>query len=427
MRHRFSILTLLFLTCYPAPAQGDPSFYDFEVSIDVMEQSLDATLQLSYRADSVPCDSLVFLLHRNLQIESLECPDLHHYAFRTEGPSPFPFIPKAGTLTLLLTKPLERGQALEIRMRYGGKLGIATPWGTNRVTDEWTELGMYAPWFPFQPEMKKLTYRIDLSIDDGYSVFGPGKIRKTRGRWEIRNDLPGSDIIFMAAPAPETREIQEHGLGVDVTYTLELADSTVQDLLQNSIWTLTRYREWFGDIGTDAASIVIAPREKGGGYARPGLVVLAAFDDAAYASKRTDHLRYLAHEFSHLWWLQAPTDSWEDWLNESFAEYSALRVIREKCGGREFLRRMREKTNNSRALPPIMGLNRSHPLAYRVLYDKGCVYLFDLEKEIGQDMFLMLTKALIARKVGSTAEFLKTLEELTDAQVAESFGKKLRR
>jgi len=36
------------------------------------------------------------------------------------------------------------------------------------------------------------------------------------------------------------------------------------------------------------------------------------------------------------WWANAPVNSWEDWLNESFAEYSALMAVRELFGAERF-------------------------------------------------------------------------------------------
>jgi len=41
-------------------------------------------------------------------------------------------------------------------------------------------------------------------------------------------------------------------------------------------------------------------------------------------------------EFSHLWWSNAPTDTWEDWLNEGFAEYGAPRAVRQRIGKAAF-------------------------------------------------------------------------------------------
>ncbi len=76
------------------------------------------------------------------------------------------------------------------------------------------------------------------------------------------------------------------------------------------------------------------------------------------AEHRADLLRYLAHEAAHFWWTLAPADTWEDWLNESFAEYSALLLIRDRFGEEEFRTRMDRKRESAEGTPPIWGFDR---------------------------------------------------------------------
>ena len=66
-------------------------------------------------------------------------------------------------------------------------------------------------------------------------------------------------------------------------------------------------------------SIVSNGLEDGGAYIRPNLIMLAALKDSEYF-----WYRLLGHELGHLWASGADTNSCEDWMNETCAEWSCL-------------------------------------------------------------------------------------------------------
>lgn len=424
MRLSFYILLLTVLTGCSVIEKTDISFYKIDLKLDAKKQLLDANVDLTYYMEKDQTDSLTFLLHRNLSIKTLTCKNLVKYTFNTKDPLPFPFTPEAGMLTIYLGKPLQKGETIQINLQYAGKIGIVSKWEVNRITEEWVELGMYTPWFPYQPTIENLTYQVDVKIDPQYQVISMGKTKKIDNHWQILQESPKRDIIIMAAKKIHTKDIQKNGLSVDINYTA-MSDSTAVDIIGGGLWILENYRKWFGDIKAHRASIVIAPRSMGGGYARRGFVVLTQFEDVDYYQNRIGYFKYIAHEFSHLWWSKAPTASWEDWLNESFAEYSALIAVREKFGNEPFEDLIQEKRKKSKDLPAIKGIDRMNKNAHSVLYDKACVYLHELETEIGKDNFLKLLKQLTINKVNSTEQFLKVLMDLSGAEVLKKFEEKL--
>lgn len=424
MRLSFYILLLAVLTSCSVTEKTDTSFYKIDLKLNVKKQLLDANVDLTYYAEKDQTDSITFLLHRNLSIKNLTCNNLDKYTFNTEDPSPFPFTPEAGTLTIYLSKLLQKGEVLQINLQYAGKIEIISPWEVNRITEEWIELGMYTPWFPYQPTIENLTYKVDVKIDPEFQIIGMGKTKKINDHWQVSQESPKRDIIIMAAKEIHTKDIQKNGLSVDINYTV-MSDSTAVDIMEQSLWILENYRKWFGDIKAYQASIVIAPRSIGGGYARRGFVVLTQFKDVDYYQNRIGYFKYIGHEFSHLWWSKAPSASWEDWLNESFAEYSALIATREKFGSKPFEDLIEEKRKKLKDLPAIKGIDRMDENAYTVLYDKGCILLHELESEIGNDNFIQLLKQLTKNKVSSTEQFLKELTDLSGAEVSKKFEEKL--
>jgi len=119
------------------------------------------------------------------------------------------------------------------------------------------------------------------------------------------------------------------------------------------------------------------------------------------------------------WWANAPVNSWEDWLNESFAEYSALMAVRELFGTGRFQNIIAGKRKRSEGMPPIKGIKRNDERAFTVLYDKGCLVLYELEQMAERKEFIGLLRKTFQQKVSSTEEFV----ELVGAEVSNEAKK----
>ncbi|HZK10552.1 MAG TPA: M1 family aminopeptidase, partial [Clostridia bacterium] len=171
----------------------------------------------------------------------------------------------------------------------------------------------------------------------------------------------------------------------------------------------------------------------GGGYCRDKLIVLTTSTDGSIENNIKDAspeqqiktFRFIAHELAHLWWLKAESTSWEDWLNESFAEYSSLMATRDFYGEKEFLRLInlyKEKTLN---LPAVRGIDRSDQDAFNVLYAKGPTLLYQLEIMIGAVAFKELLNNIHMKKINNTLDFLDELTLLTSKDTSKKFSKLL--
>jgi aminopeptidase N len=171
--------------------------------------------------------------------------------------------------------------------------------------------------------------------------------------------------------------------------------------------------------------LVVSKRDKGGGYSRKGGLFLGGINDSNYLSERTDYVQYLGHEIAHFWW-QGATGNWEDWLNESFAEYSALNLIKELSSKEEFNTKLNIKRSESSNTPPIWGISRSDPSAEQVLYSKGVVLLNELEEKIGKNKFLELYRARIDKKINNTLDFLNLIKDTGGKETADWFVQSLK-
>jgi hypothetical protein len=280
-------------------------------------------------------------------------------------------------------------------------------WGVIQLHDEWVELvAAYSGWVPFDPSSAPFDASWRARLPDGWVAAGTGTPRLADGWWSAGAERI-EDLVLIAAPGLQRMAIDESLAITHIDLPPEVPELIAADAKRVRD-TLTR---WFGPSSGDGhVEIVFARREKGGGYARPGFVVMlyqGAYSDDSEAGP--GFIRYLAHEISHLWWRGAPTTDWEDWLNESFAEMSALMILRDRFGEREFQDRLASYRKASADTPPVRRLDRSAEVAYTVLYQKGPVLLADLEQSVGQEAFLRFLRARVEDEATTTEACLDLL------------------
>jgi hypothetical protein len=226
--------------------------------------------------------------------------------------------------------------------------------------------------------------------------------------------------VLVAARDLKTMNLSRRRSSINVHY-VSIHDSTAQRLAEDVLDVMDTYVRWFGGEQPPSVSLIASLRERGGGYARPGAIVLSGLADDEFVDDRTDYVRFLSHEAAHLWWTGAATDSWEDWLNESFAEYSALLAVRERFGTGEFERRLELKRQRMANTPQLWEFARNDTstegkalLVQTILYDKGPIFLHALAQRMGEESFLQLCRVMVENGVTSTSDFLELLEVRAD-------------
>lgn len=389
--------------------------YTADLEIDPKQQTIRAKVVLA--GDGFTRGRSNFCLHRDLVLDSVTGEYVRGYEFG--GKSDFPFAPEGGALGVDLAE--SEGREQEIQFRYHGQLGILA-WGVNRITPEWSELGLYTPWFPLPTPSRDGTFAVKLRLPPGFQLVSSGKVRQEEGFSYVDQSFPASDCTLLIAPSFLRKVSRKNEALVAANYVDEKVEATAAQYAKAGAEILDWYNDFFQKPYPANVNIVIAPRQEGGGYARRGFIVFGS-DLTLEDSVRI--YRYIAHEFAHLWWHGADSTTWEDWLNESFAEYSALLAVRGLLGRKSYddlLQARREKAVN---LPPIMGIDRQADECFAVLYYKGCVLLAELEQELGESKFRALLRELIRRRVRTTATFTAVLAQVWGERVARSFSEKL--
>lgn len=392
------------------------SIYDIDLKIDVDKQYLHSNVRLDFYSNVSSANVLKFYIHRNMKIDKITCNRDFRYEIGEEIADWSPFVLESKLIELSFDEPILKGEKLEVNYIYEGHLNIVTKYGINRLTEDWIELGMYSPWFPLHESFREAFFNVNIDIDPKYKVINS---RKTGKRLVINQSTPQSDSTIIASNIFKLIEDRFQDVDFNVCYTKDKDGEIAQQISEYSSTILNNYKK-IGKINLDEISIVIAPRTEGGGYCRQGLIVLTPTDNSIDAVR---YFKFIAHELAHLWWLNMENAStWEDWLNESFAEYSALRVVREFFGEEEFNRWIdlyKEKTKN---LPPIKDLDRGHEKAFEVLYMKGPLILNDLEEQIGKEKFSRFLINIYNKNVDKTDKLLDVLYKMTNQDIVDKFN-----
>lgn len=406
------VLVLAVLVNAIAAATAGPSIrsYDVALTLDPARGALEADVTLELVAPPGGLREVELLLNEGFALKAASAaPALKAARFDRERASSFRYAPTSAPLVLAFAKPLAPGGRARVRLRYAGVL-VPDPWGTNMITPEWTELGVYGAWYPVLPGTGPFRTRVAVTLDPAFALTGTGwPQRAGLGRWTARDD-GATDLVVIAGPG-----LAMHGDGRVRVAGVALPAATVARLVPDLEAMLARLERKLGPPSGQGLAVVFGRRTRGGAYARPGLVSSTGLPaDDRYPAL----LHHLAHEMAHLWWRHAPATTWEDWLNESFAEYTAMADVRDRQGADAFAREVAAHRERGRGVA-IRGLDRDDERADAALYSHGPVLLADLEAAIGAERFAALLRETAGRHVAGTADFLALVEKAAGAGARE--------
>lgn len=168
----------------------------------------------------------------------------------------------------------------------------------------------------------------------------------------------------------------------------------------------------FGQVSGTKIQFVYAPRSRGSFYSRKGYAVIGGRSEVT-------KFNTLAHEIAHFWWTGADSSTWEDWLNESFAEYAALLAFKRKFGNEKFKKRIKAYKKHADNEHAIWGVDRKDEQATLLLYRKGPFILEQLKNRMGDKLFFTYFVALLDNKIKTTQEALALLTEISSPKDAE--------
>jgi hypothetical protein len=405
----------LFLVLLCAAGAADLGHYRMQVRLDPVAGELRVDSEFGFPVDA-GAERVKFALNKGLQVTSASCDECSGYSFETSQPAGIMFVKNAVPLEFVFRRRLPEKKNIHFKVRYEGKV---LPSGENSMQAGWVELALYSAWFPVGTGLGRFTYDMNVTVDPKYKVTGSGDIKMHEpGAYEIHQTADTFDIVLMASPHIQSRKVGE-SLRLD---SVGLNQDEAARIASASALIMERLGQWFGPSSSSRLTVVFTPREGGGGYSRPGMVCYSRWT----LSSGDRLLRGLAHEMGHLWWIGAPVETWEDWLNEGFAEYTALMIVRDQLGEAAFQKEIQALEKQVQGAPPVWGISRSDNRAYTVLYEKGALILCRLEKQIGKEAFARYLKDLAGDKVRSVNEALTLLAKTNSPDASAALERMLR-
>ncbi|MBP2833122.1 hypothetical protein J8281_13085 [Aquimarina sp. U1-2] len=279
---------------------------------------------------------------------------------------------------------------------------------------DWAEFNIYTDYFPWNFEYGLFEYTLKINTDD--VVIAPNVSKEN----VLKSTKPTFDMPFLISSQATKRTAENGKIHI---YSHQVSDSIITDVQKKSQKYYNYFEKTYGTTDTDELVIVVSDSKRSVSYARPNFISLN-FDQKF---KKT-HIKVLAHEIAHLWWLKAELSTWEDWLNESFAEYSSLVMYRRDYGKEAmdaYNKRFGDWIQKMEA-PPVWGIKKNHERSNAVVTYKGSFHLLDLEEKIGEPQTEKLLNQMHNRQIKTTAVFLDLLSELNGQEISNWFELKLK-
>ena len=315
--------------------------------------------------------------------------------------------------------------------------------------DSYWELGVWN-WFP-QPSLagQYYTFHATVRVKKPFVPFAPGKTirRESVGDENIVETRIEKPICFAAVLAGKytIQEEVQHGVTIRVaTYALDNSRA-VRQLTNLAGAIIEYYQEFLGPFPLPEFNI-IEINDVDYGQAPPGTMFITkeAFNPVMTAERGESGSRgfneVFAHEIAHQYWgtaVKMPSFE-EQWITESFAEYSAalfLKAYKNEAEYKALVKRWRGRAAFAGDEIPIPLANYafvSSDAATRyfmrngLLYNKGPALLYALHKELGDEAFFTFLKSYqksFAWKFGSTKMMAGLLQHMTRKDYMPFFEK----
>ncbi|WP_152538654.1 M1 family aminopeptidase [Aquimarina macrocephali] len=283
---------------------------------------------------------------------------------------------------------------------------------------DWLELNLYTAWFPFNLDYGFFSYNLNIELPNTYKLIGSGTVSNKENIWEIKQNIPFLDIPLIISSKLKTiivakGKIKIHHLNLDSSSTKALKKSL--QLYHN------RLNKVLGESNAASLTIAVNRFNRSTSYARKEFISLSIKDSFGVANDKI-----LAHEIAHLWWNKADVNTWEDWLNESFAEYSSVILQRHQYGEANFSKNIEELKKTIKNLPPIYQIKKSNAKYQQVVTYKGAYLLYELENLIGRKAFSTILEKTHQNKIRRTFDLLELIEAEFGSDVKGDVNKKLR-
>lgn len=380
--------------------------YDGKISIDNLK-IINANFKIGYSNSSE--HEFYFYLNKNAKIKSLKINN-NFVEYKTEDGTNF----MDDLKKIIIKNNFSKKFNLDIVYSYPLDK-IENP--TFIYNPKWIELNLYTGWFPFNFESKNYSYNLEFKIPKNYQIISSGNIKENNTKTSIKNIDNYKDIPVILSDKFQIFKPKNQNI---TFYGIELSEEQIKDIKNTSDNIYDYFETNFEKNDSKNLMIAVNPFAHPMSYARKGFISLSLKNGFANSDKKT-----LAHEIGHLWWKNASFGTYEEWLNESFAEFSALKWMEQNLTNVEFKEFLKKYETAYEKPIKISQTNPDSDNWYSIVYFKYPFVLYKLEQKIGSKTMLEFLKATYNHKIPKTKDLLKLLSDYTDKKTVEEFEKEI--
>lgn len=324
------------------------------------------------------------------------------------------------------------------RVSYGGRGYLFTQFESDDAREAfpcWDEPGFKIPW--------------DLTVElpDSQQVVAnmPVESESSSGGWRTvvfrRSPPMPSYLVALAAGPLEFTPVP--GTSVPTRVVTPRGQSRLTGFVVTTTPPLLAALErWFAQkVPYPKLDLIAVPEFAYGAMENPGAITyrddLLLLDPAtATAAQRRSSLTVNAHELAHLWFGDLVTMAWWDdlWLNESFADWMAARIVDEvypeyKAGLNDLLRQQRVRASDAipstRAIRDTTSSSEAGLANVGLVYSKGNAVLAMFESFLGPEAFQKGVRAYLKQHAwgnATAADLWRALDRASGREVSSAMA-----
>lgn len=274
------------------------------------------------------------------------------------------------------------------------------------MQEEIYHFSIYNSWYPIWFDSKG-DYEVVLEADDSYELIN-GVYEKNVWTYTTAGQMMTDCNILLIH-----REKSFHYRKKNIS--LYYFDGKLQDYMKEFFDKYAAvydyYLQFYNADKIGHTSIVFLPeRYQIGAYKREHLIVFSEVE-----ADIDENMHRLAHEMGHAYAVGAPTDTWEDWLNETHAEWSALLYEAEKephLFEKSIHRKLSAADDKNYSLKPF---GDSRP---ENVHEAGTLIYYQIYLQYGIESIKLLLCTFDELKNKNTADFIRALR-LKDLRLAK--------
>lgn len=369
------------------------------------------TLRLGFAGESLrvrgeivlpePMRALRFALNRGLKVTGVTC-DGESALCQMEGERGLMFRAAAQDYLIAREHPFRR-----VTLDYAGQVGA---WWHCAVAEKLIALNWYSVWFP-----QELPFAVakDLVLVEGCEnyLLLKGTWDAHSGTWRYGGE--GYDPFNLILYRRDSVQIvcgehlRVYFLDEKQRASAEKSVEVFEDILDFYARELFR-TPWTGVVEMACDAPVV---RDGGAYKRQGLIVTnrPGDDDG-------ELICINAHELGHEWCSGADVNSWEDWLNETGAEWAMLLYALSRGKQVLYEQQMAWHREMAKKAPPMRPEDGSRP--GEGVHNVGTVLMAEVYEAFGAETVAETLRCMVALKEKTTVNLLCAMREAGLAEAA---------